>query len=99
MGLYVILLKFRGLYMTKDIMPLIDHGQFKQDDKWAENVVEVVVTVMVPVEGRVVEVNVTTEHLARIPRGIVRVEMDQAMEHLHTNDGKYIVKHLYRNSQ
>lgn len=35
----------------KDILPLIDNCQFKQQDERSENIIKVVVTVMVPIEG------------------------------------------------
>ena len=73
-------------------MPLVDHGQLHQHHQGVQQVIEVVVTVVEVVELRSVQVDIAAEGQGGF--FVVVVVMNQVLEHLHTNDGKNIVKYL-----
>lgn len=75
-------------------MPLVDNGEFKEHDEGVDDVVEVVVAVVVPPEVRVLQLLVSTVQLRIFA---VARKFDQALKCFHSNDGKYVIKHLQTN--
>ena len=71
-------------------MPLIDHCEFKCNNKGTDQIIEVIVTVVGTVEHAVIEGRVTTE-LQVYTALVVTMEINKALERLHTDDGEGVV--------
>ena len=79
--------------VIKDIMPLVDYEQLKENHKGMCNAVEVVATISLLQELRALESMVPTKHL-RLILCVVAVVVDETREQLHANDSIYIEEHL-----
>lgn len=72
-------------------MPLVDNCEFKEHDEGVDDVVEVVVAVVVCPEVTVLQLLISTVQLRAF---VVPRICDQPLKCLHSNDGKYVIKHL-----
>lgn len=81
-------------FVQKDIMPLVDNSEFKEHNEGVDDVVEVVVAVMVPPEVRVLQLLIST---VKFRTFTIARKFDQSLKRLHSNDGKYVIKHLQTN--
>ena len=79
--------------IIKDIMPLVDDKQLKENHKGMCNAVEVVATITLLQELRALESLVATEHL-RLILGVIAIVIDEPREQFHANDSIYIEEHL-----
>lgn len=76
-------------------MPLIDNSKFKEHNKSMDDVIEVIVAVVVPPKVRVLELIIPTVQLRAF---IITRKLNKPLKSFHSNDGKYIVKHLQTNN-
>lgn len=75
------------------MVPLVDDGEFHQQDEGGQNVVEVVLAVVELSEGGSVEEKVPTEEPGRLLRTFTKI-LDLPFEQLHPHHGKGVVHHL-----
>ena len=71
-------------------MPLVDHRQFKGNNKGADQIIEVVIAVVSSIEYTVIEGRITTE-LQLDTRLVVTMEINKSLERLHTNNGEGVI--------